>query len=83
MPGLGINVPIASPTTVNANNNLCPSSPCTSGPHQVVTFSFMTPAKGGTFRWQCIVPCGGGFVDGNGGPMSTPGYMGGQMEVTT
>ena len=50
-------------------------------PAPVVTFSFMTPAKGGTFRWQCIVPCGGGFVDGNGGPMSTPGYMGGQMEV--
>ena len=81
MPGLGINVPIESPTTVNANNNLCSSSPCTSGPHQVITFSFMTPAKGGTFRWQCIVPCGGGFVDGNGGPMSTLGYMGGQMEV--
>jgi hypothetical protein len=83
MPGLGINVPIASPTTVNENNNLCSTSPCTSGPHQVVTFSFMTPAKGGTFRWQCIIPCGGGFLDGNGGPMSTPGYMGGQMEVTT
>ena len=41
----------------------------------------MTPAAGGNFSWQCIVPCGGGFVDGNGGPMSTPGYMGGQMEV--
>jgi hypothetical protein len=81
MAGLGINVPIASPTTLNENNNLCGTSPCTSGPHQVVTFSFMTPAKGGTFRWQCIVPCGGGYVDGNGGPMSTPGYMSGQMEV--
>jgi hypothetical protein len=81
MAGLGINVPIASPTTLAQNNNLCPTSPCTSGPHQVVTFSFMTPAKGGTFRWQCIVPCGGGYVDGNGGPMATPGYMSGQMEV--
>ena len=81
MAGLGINVPIASPTTLNQNNNLCGTSPCTSGPHQVVTFSFMTPAKGGTFRWQCIVPCGGGYVDGNGGPMATPGYMSGQMEV--
>jgi hypothetical protein len=81
MPALGINVPIASPTTLNENNNLCPTSPCTSGPHKVVTFSFMTPAVGGTFRWQCIVPCGGGFVDGNGGPMATPGYMAGQMEV--
>jgi len=81
MAGLGINVPIASPTTLSQNNNLCGDSPCTSGPHQVVTFSFMTPAQGGTFRWQCIVPCGLGYVDGNGGPMATPGYMSGQMEV--
>jgi len=81
MAGLGINVPIASPPTLKEENNLCGTSPCTSGPHQVVTFSFMTPAKGGTFRWQCIIPCGGGYVDGNGGPMATPGYMSGQMEV--
>jgi len=81
IPGLGLRVPIDSPTTLKENNNLCPSSPCTSGPHQVVTFSFMTPAKGGTFRWQCFIPCGGGYVDGNGGPMSTLGYMMGQMEV--
>jgi len=83
MAGLGINVPIASPPTLKEENALCGTSPCTSGPHQVVTFSFMTPAKGGTFRWQCIVPCGGGYVDGNGGPMATPGYMSGQMEVQT
>jgi hypothetical protein len=79
--GLGINVPIASPTSLNDNNNLCSNSPCTSGPHQVVTFSFMTPAHGGIFRWQCIIPCGLGYIDGNGGPMATPGYMSGQMEV--
>jgi hypothetical protein len=83
MPALGINVPLASPTTLKANNNLCPTSPCTSGPREVVTFSFMSPAGGGIFRWQCIIPCGGGFLDGNGGPMSTPGYMSGQMEVQT
>jgi hypothetical protein len=47
----------------------------------VVTFSFRTPKNGGTFRWQCFVPCGGGYVDGNGGPMATVGYMMGQMEV--
>jgi hypothetical protein len=81
MPALGINVPIASPTTLNENNNLCGTSPCTSGPHEVVTFSFMTPNVGGTFRWQCIIPCGLGYLDGNGGPMGTPGYMSGQMEV--
>ena len=81
MPDLGINVPLASPTTYAANSNLCSTSPCTSGPHKVVTFSFMTPAKGGTIRWQCIIPCGLGYLDGNGGPMATPGYMSGQMEV--
>ena len=36
----------------------------------------------GTFRWQCFVPCGGGFLDGNGGPMQTIGYMMGNMEVS-
>ena len=81
MPALGINVPLASPTTLKENQNLCSVSPCTSGPHQVVTFSFMTPATGGTFRWQCVIPCGLGYLDGNGGPMATPGYMSGQMEV--
>jgi hypothetical protein len=81
MPALGINVPLASPTTLKENNNLCGTSPCTSGPHEVVTFSFRTPAVGGTFRWQCIIPCGLGYLDGNGGPMGTPGYMAGQMEV--
>jgi len=81
MPALGINVPLASPTTLSENNNLCGTSPCTSGPHEVVKFSFMTPAVGGTFRWQCIIPCGLGYLDGNGGPMGTPGYMSGQMEV--
>jgi hypothetical protein len=88
IPGLGINVPVASVTTVNENKNLCGTSPCTAAnanealaPHTVVTFSFTTPSTGGTFRWQCFIPCGLGYVDGNGGPMSTPGYMAGQMEV--
>lgn len=88
IPGLGINVPVASPPTVDENNNLCATGPCVgndddtgNAPHSVVTFSFTTPKTGGTFRWQCFVPCGGGYVDGNGGPMATPGYMMGQMEV--
>jgi len=88
IPGLGINVPVASPTTVDENNALCGTAPCTAddaadgkAPHAVVTFSFMTPKTPGTYRWQCFVPCGGGYLDGNGGPMGTPGYMMGQMEV--
>lgn len=88
IPGLGLNVPVASPNTVAENNVLCGTSPCVANtadqalaPHTVVRFSFKTPKAGGTFRWQCFVPCGGGFVDGNGGPMATVGYMMGQMEV--
>jgi hypothetical protein len=87
IPGIGLNVPIASVTTFDENSNLCGTSPCTAAnqtqnsPHTVVKFSFMTPKTGGTFRWQCFVPCGLGYVDGNGGPMGTPGYMMGQMEV--
>ena len=81
IPGLGLSLPVASPMTEKENNNLCATAPCTSGPHAVVQFSFRTPAKGGTFIWQCRVPCGGGFIYGNGGPMSTYGYMTGQIEV--
>jgi hypothetical protein len=86
IPGLGVNVPVASVTTFNENSNLCGNSPCVApadaaSPHTVVTFSFTTPKSGGVFRWQCFVPCGLGYVDGNGGPMATPGYMMGQMEV--
>lgn len=88
IPGLGINVPVASPTTLAENNALCGTSPCVDAtadqakaPHSVVTFSFVTPKTDGTYRWQCFVPCGLGYVDGNGGPMATPGYMMGQMEV--
>ncbi len=79
IPQLGLNVPMASPT--NPNANLCATSPCTSGPHPVITFSFMTPRTGGSFIWQCRVPCGGGFVDGFGGPMQTIGFMTGNMVV--
>jgi hypothetical protein len=88
IPNIGLNVPIASPTTLAENNALCGTSPCVAdtsdqvkAPHTVVTFSFMTPKQGGAYRWQCFVPCGLGYVDGNGGPMGTPGYMMGQMEV--
>ena len=88
IPGLGINVPVASPPTVDENNALCGTSPVRGdrprlggAPHTVVKFSFKTPNTPGTYRWQCFVPCGGGYVDGNGGPMATPGYMMGQMEV--
>jgi hypothetical protein len=81
IPSLGLFVPIASPNAYDSANNLCGASPCTSGPHSVMTFNFKVPDHGATFRWQCFIPCGGGFIDGNGGPMQTIGYMTGNMEV--
>ena len=81
IPSLGLFVPIASPNAYDSANNLCGVSPCTSGPHSVMTFNFKVPDHGATFRWQCFIPCGGGFIDGNGGPMQTIGYMTGNMEV--
>jgi hypothetical protein len=81
IPSLNLYVPVASPNAFNSANNLCGSSPCVSGPYSLEKFSFMTPDHGGVFRWQCLVPCGGGFLNGNGGPMQTIGYMTGNMTV--
>jgi hypothetical protein len=80
IPGINLNVPMASPALTA---NLCGTSPCTSGPHETMTFSFMSPKSGGTYFWQCRVPCGGGFIDGFGGPMQTIGFMTGNMEVVS
>ena len=80
IPGINLNVPMASP---GLTANLCGTSPCTSGPHETVTFSFMSPKGAGQYFWQCRVPCGGGFIDGFGGPMQTIGFMTGNMEVVS
>jgi hypothetical protein len=78
IPSIGINVPLYGN---NGNANLCGAAPCTvSSPHKVIRFSFITPGPG-NYRWQCFVPCGSGWLFGNGGPMSTLGYMGGFMKV--
>jgi hypothetical protein len=87
IPGIGVSVPVASPTSLAANNNLCGVSPCTpveSGkpvPHTTVTFNFKAPTTPGDYFWQCRIPCGLGYLDGFGGPMQTIGFMTGQMEV--
>ncbi len=78
IPGINLNVPMSSPSLTA---NLCGTSPCTSGPHQTMTFSFRSPRVAGAYYWQCRIPCGGGFIDGFGGPMQTFGYMTGNMEV--
>jgi hypothetical protein len=81
IPNLGLFVPVASP---DASATLCGSSPCTpsSGAYSLEKFSFMSPGHTGIWRWQCFVPCGGGYIDGNGGPMQTLGFMTGEMQVT-
>jgi len=84
IPDLGIFVPVASPNAQNSKNNLCSSEPCTpssGGAYAEETFSFMSPSQTGSYRWQCLIPCGGGFIDGNGGPMQTLGWMAGFMYV--
>ena len=78
MPSIGLNVPLYAN---NGNANLCAAAPCTrKSPYKIVKFSFTSPGPG-SYRWQCFVPCGGGYLYGNGGPMSTLGYMGGFMKV--
>jgi hypothetical protein len=79
IPTLGINVPLYGN---NGNANLCGAAPCTtSSPHQIIKFSFMSPGPG-QYPWQCFVPCGLGYLFGNGGPMQTIGYMDGFLGVS-
>jgi hypothetical protein len=78
IPTLGVNVPLLAN---NNNANLCAVAPCTfASPHNIVTFSFMTPGPG-VYPWQCFLPCGLGFLYGNGGPMQSVGYMDGFLKV--
>jgi hypothetical protein len=89
IPGIGLSVPVASPTTFAANSNLCGVSPCTpveAGkpvPVAKVTFNFTAPTTAGDYFWQCRIPCGLGYLAGFGGPMQTIGFMTGQMEVVS
>jgi hypothetical protein len=82
IPTLGISVPLVGNSSTA---NLCAAAPCsstnTSYPHNTLTFSFMSPKATGSYPWQCFVPCGLGWLYGNGGPMSTVGFMGGFMQV--
>jgi hypothetical protein len=80
VPTLGINVPLYGISTTAKNP--CAAAPCaTSSDHNTITFTFHTPKAAGQYRWQCFVPCGLSFLYGNGGPMSTVGYMGGFLKV--
>ena len=61
--------------------NACEYAPCAlSSAHRTIQFTFHTGAKG-HYRWQCLVPCAAGWLDGFGGPMQTIGYMDGFLDV--
>jgi hypothetical protein len=79
IPEFGLSVPLQG--IADGAKNPCTSAPCdVASDHQTITFSFRTGAPG-KYHWQCFVPCGAGFIYGNGGPMTTVGYMGGFLEV--
>src|SRR5207244_2840355 len=69
IPDLGVFVPLLA-----VGDNAAP------GTQNIITFSFKTKGPG-VYRWQCFVPCAAGTFLGTGGPMSTFGYMGGQLIV--
>jgi len=79
IPQLGVSIPLDGVSSTAKNT--CSQAPCSlSQAHHTVSFTFRTPGKG-LYRWQCFVPCGAGFIEGNGGPMQTVGYMGGFIKV--
>lgn len=80
LPELGVLVPL--PGVPEESKHPCAEAPCepSTSDHRTITFSFRTGKKG-RYRWQCFVPCAAGFVNGNGGPMQTLGYMGGFIDV--
>jgi hypothetical protein len=79
IPQLGVYVPL--PGVADDAKNQCGAAPCTLGEaHHTITFTFRTGARG-RFRWQCFVPCGAGYLQGNGGPMQSYGYMAGWVVV--
>lgn len=80
IPALNVSVPMPGISST-ANNPCSTPAPCaTSFDHNTVQFTIHTGAAG-IYPWQCFVPCGLGFPIGNGGPMSTFGYMGGLLKV--
>lgn len=80
VPDLGINVPLYGISS--DAKNPCGGAPCaTSSDHTTITFSFHTPPGAGNYRWQCFVPCGLAYLNGNGGPMAAIGFMSGFLKV--
>ena len=79
VPAIGLSVPLIGVS--GSATNVCGEAPCTQKfAHNKITFSFTTPGVG-EYNWQCFVPCGLGWLYGNGGPMSTQNFMGGFLDV--
>ena len=80
VPELGVFVPL--PGVSEEAKHPCEAGPCepSTSDHRTITFSFRTGKKG-RYHWQCFVPCGAGFIAGNGGAMQTLGYMDGYLDV--
>jgi hypothetical protein len=78
VPQLGVFVPL--PGVPEEAKNQCEFAPCEGAAHRTIEFSFRTGGKG-RYRWQCFVPCAAGWLNGNGGPMQTLGYMDGFIDV--
>ena len=67
--GLNLNIPLIAAT--DQGSTVVPS---------VTVVTFKTPAKSGTYTWQCMQPCGTGS-DGWGGTMATAGWMTGSLQI--
>ena len=78
-----VSVPIVgvadnAPTPVNINGNSYPTP-------NTISFQFRT-GPSGNYIWHCYDPCGSGLQGANegfGGPMSTLGYMAGNIKVVS
>ena len=73
-----VGTPNNAPTPVNINGNSY-ATPNT------ISFQFRT-GPSGNYIWHCYDPCGSGLQGANvgfGGPMSTLGYMAGNMKVVS
>ncbi|MEX6428725.1 MULTISPECIES: hypothetical protein [Ferrimicrobium] len=79
-PALNLSVPMWGLS--GTEKTFCQSGPCTlANAHNTETFTFYSGNVAHNYRWQCFIPCGAGFLNGNGGPMTSTGYMAGFWKV--
>jgi hypothetical protein len=79
-PALGLQVPMWGVSSTA--KTFCQQGPCTlANAHNVETFTFYSGNRPHWYRWQCFIPCGVGYLNGNGGPMQETGYMAGFIKV--